>query len=215
MTVSRAELESMVFLKGRNITNFPVNIEEAASKLRVGKPVIIAYINDLPDQIGGYTRVSSHSYHIIINDNHPLQRKRFSAAHEIGHLYLGHDEVSVHRWSECCEYQELEANEFAAGLLMPAPKMHWLASYHGRDVPKLLEKVQDFFGVSLSAAAQRITRMELFKGAIVLKDGYRTYFNYLSPNFNEGSEHFEPYKKVLPSKKVLYIIVAETYIQVG
>jgi Zn-dependent peptidase ImmA (M78 family) len=67
---------------------------------------------------------------IAYNGSHPTGRQRFTIAHELGHLVLGHlDElhvdVSAREGSDerpgYDSAQEKAANEFAANLLMPAP----------------------------------------------------------------------------------------------
>lgn len=63
---------------------------------------------------------------ITVNENIPEEgRKRFAIAHEIGHFILHTgtqlilcDEDDMHVWKES-KTRELEANEFAASLLMP------------------------------------------------------------------------------------------------
>jgi Zn-dependent peptidase ImmA (M78 family) len=67
---------------------------------------------------------------IGVNSQHPLVRQRFTIAHEIAHLVLHKDEVLHvdHRYliglrsdvsSEATDPSEVEANQFAAELLMP------------------------------------------------------------------------------------------------
>jgi Zn-dependent peptidase ImmA (M78 family) len=65
---------------------------------------------------------------ILVNKAHNPNRKRFTVAHELGHLLL-HGYTSPHadrrlmlrdaRSSEGSTFEEIEANQFAAELLMP------------------------------------------------------------------------------------------------
>lgn len=213
MSINRAELECRVFMEGRGINRFPVDLKKAAGKLKLDKPVKILFVFDLPDEIGAYTRKTEHSYYVFVIANHPHRRQRFSLAHEIGHLFMGHDIASLHAWNEHDTAQEEEANKFAAELLMPAYEMYVMANRYRCDIPQLLDKTQSYFDVSLSAAAQRITELDLFKGAFVLKDGRRICFAYSSPEFYEGVGYKTRLEKRLPSGKMLYILVAETYNQ--
>jgi Zn-dependent peptidase ImmA (M78 family) len=68
---------------------------------------------------------------IDINSLHPLTRQRFSIAHELAHLFLHKDEAlhidetsSIRFRSElssrAVDASEIEANQFAAELLMPS-----------------------------------------------------------------------------------------------
>jgi Zn-dependent peptidase ImmA (M78 family) len=76
---------------------------------------------------------SASNYRIVVNSRHPVERQRFTVAHEMGHFLLHHEdddfttrsEVS-HRSDDFFEYldaddpvQEREANGLAAALLMP------------------------------------------------------------------------------------------------
>src|SRR3954470_4270018 len=69
-------------------------------------------------------------YIIGINSSHPETRKRFTIAHEMGHLVLHQlDQVHVDKQflvklrddisSQAIDPHEIEANAFAAALLMP------------------------------------------------------------------------------------------------
>ena len=51
------------------------------------------------------------------NDDRHLNRKRFTVAHEIGHLILGHTQQNYD--SDNKNIDHIEANQFAAELLMP------------------------------------------------------------------------------------------------
>ncbi len=72
---------------------------------------------------------------VAVNSAHHEHRKRFSIAHEIGHFYLGHQfEAGAHvhvdkgnfisargaRAAAGIDPKEIEANQFAAALLMPS-----------------------------------------------------------------------------------------------
>jgi Zn-dependent peptidase ImmA (M78 family) len=69
---------------------------------------------------------------IGVNSHHPKTRQRFTIAHEVGHFCLhGHEELRVDKGlfvirnrdatsSTGTDIEEIEANLFAAELLMPA-----------------------------------------------------------------------------------------------
>ena len=56
---------------------------------------------------------------LAYNDSDPTVRKRFSVAHEIGHLLLGHPGQGGTFNLESKDPREVEANFFAAELLIP------------------------------------------------------------------------------------------------
>jgi Zn-dependent peptidase ImmA (M78 family) len=79
---------------------------------------------------------------IVYNKNRHSHRIRFSVAHELGHLYLGHvhGNSSIDIGSE--NFDEIEANTFAAYLLM-APKLLRADIKAGlKDVEALAERYQ-------------------------------------------------------------------------
>lgn len=80
---------------------------------------------DLPDNISGkkYYDFDNGYYVIVVNANHYKNRQRFTMAHELGHYALNHGdkEDTLYRDSELENTpDEIEANAFAAEILMPA-----------------------------------------------------------------------------------------------
>ena len=121
------------------------------------------YLDMMAD--GTIRKVGENSFNIVILSNQYPQRRTFTIAHELGHLFLHmgfktNQEVwarqeSTKYWRFGRSEQEYQANEFAASLLMP--KMLFEEALmelgvNGRvDVSKLAER----FNVSLSAAINR------------------------------------------------------------
>lgn len=83
------------------------------------------------DISGALVSLGDHSHGIAVNAVQAPVRKRFTVAHELGHLLLEHIPEQDHldwsftiirrdgRSSEANDFQEIEANFFAASLLMP------------------------------------------------------------------------------------------------
>ena len=65
----------------------------------------------------------SNTIRIIVNDRHPIQRRRYTIAHELGHYLLGHLGTDVsqlnRRRYDIKPGKESEADAFAARLLGP------------------------------------------------------------------------------------------------
>lgn len=131
---------------------------------------------DLEDDVSGMmvTREDS-SVVIVVNKTHHKNRHRFSIAHELGHYFL-HRAVSpvfvdskkvFYRdatASEGTKLQEIEANAFAAELLMPESEVrarfpHKLSLM---DVEEVEESAQ-YFGVSTTAFSYRLVRLGLLE----------------------------------------------------
>lgn len=124
----RQKVEAL--LRQHGIRRAPVDVHALALKL--GARVQFAPSND--DLSGFLLRDSSTQQVIIgVNSTHSSVRRRFTIAHELGHLLLHHDEVlhvdrrgsgfEVHqrnaRSSDGTDPREIEANAFAGELLMP------------------------------------------------------------------------------------------------
>lgn len=103
------------------------DIDKLASDL--GAQVVY---KDLEDSVSGFLFIKGTRKIIVVNKNHPENRKRFTLAHELGHLCL-HAEGSTEDLfmdkkqvynrniasGSGMNPQEIEANRFAAALLMP------------------------------------------------------------------------------------------------
>lgn len=109
------------------------------------------------------------SYEVIVNDKHSLKRKRFTAAHEIGHYISFLQDSHSKEWllrNGCFEDHvffrknseqskaETEANEIAAELLMPE---HLITQffYEGKSVDELSQ----MFVVSAEAVSVRLVTL--------------------------------------------------------
>jgi Zn-dependent peptidase ImmA (M78 family) len=100
-------------------------------------------------------------------------RKNFTVAHEIGHLILpGHDESTVCRteqvesWARGLSVRELEANQFAAELLMPTTVV---IKVIGTPEPSLAtcEALASTFGTSLTAASYKFADVTSHRCALI------------------------------------------------
>lgn len=92
---------------------------------------------------------------IIVNDEFPLAHQRFSVAHELGHYVLGHGAAGFLKAPADVvreDWQEIEANRFAAELLMPELllRKHCVAR---------AEQIRYLCDVSLSAARIRMEEL--------------------------------------------------------
>ena len=110
------------------ITSPPVDVRSIALRhdIKVNE-------EDFPDTLSGALLRSDAGVVIAINKRHGRNRQRFTVAHELGHFFLHRDAagyydqghlIGVHfratpdgsNW----DAKEIEANQFAANLLMPA-----------------------------------------------------------------------------------------------
>lgn len=119
---------------------------------------------DLDENISGFLVRSDHQHTIFLNKKEPMNRKRFTIAHEIGHLKLNHlsnEETSTifrdSTSSEGIHQKEVTANAFAAELLMPEDLVRYACNLLNSSVSKIARA----FGVSEIAIRHRLKNLGL------------------------------------------------------
>jgi len=132
MAIRRKQIKHKVaqLIDSCAISKPPVDVSKVARSL--GLEIVMA-----PDEVGlsGFLISDSDSGRQIIgvNQSHHINRRRFTIAHEIGHHVMGHLEGKIHVDSNTTlrvaarssvsskgtDPHEVEANSFAAELLMP------------------------------------------------------------------------------------------------
>ena len=125
---TRDEIEDTVvaLLRRHAISTVPVPVDLIAT----AEGVAVIEQTFTGDLSGALIRSNGMSA-IAVNSTHSPNRKRFTVAHELGHHMLAHKGEEDHvdweftvirrdgRSSEANNVQEVEANSFAASLLMP------------------------------------------------------------------------------------------------
>lgn len=122
---TKIERRAERILKFAGITTAPVSVERVARRLGLTiKPA------DLGEDCSGVLVRKGNRAVIGVNWKHSLTRRRFSIAHEIGHFDLHSGETYIDRGYRVhfrdlesgsgTKREEMEANAFAAALLMPS-----------------------------------------------------------------------------------------------
>lgn len=158
-----------------------LRLSEVAAEM--GAP-IVDIESDTYDGLLVRVENSNHG-RIGINRNIPVEgRKRFTAAHELGHYLLGHgSEVirckphDIENWTPTLHRDERDANTFAAEVLMPAATLAPLV----RATPDFaqVELIAKLCRTSLTASAVRLVELSTYQVAVVWSQGghvtwYRT-----------------------------------------
>ncbi len=106
----------------------------------------------------GKTIVQRKRFFIIYRDTEPSSRCRFTIAHELGHIFLGHLLINTpqYRTFSIRDDNESEANVFARDLLAPACVLHELKVFNARDIANLCN-------ISLEAAEFRSKRIKVLE----------------------------------------------------
>jgi len=109
----------------------PVDVQAVAERLRAK-----VVFDELDDDVSGLLLREKGLSTIVINREHHLNRQRFTLAHECGHLFL-HADKGDRLWLDKTlffrdasssggdQLAEIQANQFAAGLLMPEELIRW------------------------------------------------------------------------------------------
>lgn len=121
------------------------------------------YFRKMPENINAVTLPASaanSNFITIINRHHNLGRLRFTIAHEIGHVALGHFSQrklipSIKKTKN--NILDREANIFASEFLMPADIVTKMVAKDGANV----EKLRKFFKVSKQTIRIRLSELAL------------------------------------------------------
>lgn len=166
------------------IENVVSDIE--ASVERLGINILYSDMKGLEKDertISGFAKVNPETGlpEIVINGNEPINRQRFTIAHELGHIILHWKwlpgrtidqkfaEISYrsdHVYSPSEKKREVQANEFAAELLVPLEKVESYAGAlsdfgtGGLDRDIIIHTLSNVYKVSESMAAIQFSKIE-------------------------------------------------------
>jgi Zn-dependent peptidase ImmA (M78 family) len=169
MSLRTARFQGETLTETFGFTKPPIDVQLIAKRLRL--KVIDC---DLGEDVSGLLISKGNSTIIAIQKSDPPNRKRFTIAHEIGHFHLRHqfepgEHVHVDRGhliiprnsrsSTGVDLKEIEANQFAACLLMPSKML--MRSIKALKAKSLrddhVEKLAVEFGVSEQAMTIRLS----------------------------------------------------------
>lgn len=159
-------------LRKCDVTTAPVPVEKIAASLGAQ----VRY-SELDESLSGMIFISGEVPVIGVNFRHHPNRRRFTIAHEIAHLELHRDMIAneIHvdkkfrvlmrdaQSASGTERMEIQANRFAAELLMPASLLNPMLKKQGFDIDddEPLERLARKFRVSRQALEFRIRNMYL------------------------------------------------------
>jgi Zn-dependent peptidase ImmA (M78 family) len=124
-----------------------------------------------------YIAPFNDTYKIVVNADHPRVRKRFSAAHELGHYVYhrpligdGIGDGPLYRSENAARYsntlitraQESQANRFAATTLMPQHLIDLLIDERHLVIPRDIPKLAATLEVSEQALKIRLGYSDIF-----------------------------------------------------
>jgi Zn-dependent peptidase ImmA (M78 family) len=160
-------------LHNHGIVEPPVPVDDIARAL--GAQVVL---KNFKDEISGLLMRSGRSIILGVNKSQSLARRRFTIAHEIGHLIMHSAALEpvhidknfeVHLRSGASstaeDVVEVEANAFAAGLLMPRDFI--IADVDGQmldfEDPQLVKRLAESYEVSTQAMTFRLINLFAYR----------------------------------------------------
>ncbi|MDD5726109.1 MAG: ImmA/IrrE family metallo-endopeptidase [Patescibacteria group bacterium] len=110
---------------------------------------------------------------IAVNTKEKPQRKRFTIAHEIGHFMLhGNEQLHIDQDFEFAAFRdstsslatslkEIQANQFAAELLMPSDEIQEIirSNFPKKDITEIINEISKTYNVSSLAATIKISAL--------------------------------------------------------
>jgi Zn-dependent peptidase ImmA (M78 family) len=168
MSIARARQQAERLVEQLGITKSQSHVDVEAVARHLGLAVVH---ERLGDDISGMLVTKGGKTTICIATDQHLHRQRFSIAHEIGHHVLRHlfagEHVHVDRVimrnaqsSEGTDIREIEANQFAASLLMPEEMVHQqIQALKSQYVEQVVPRLAKQFKVSEQAMAFRLSSL--------------------------------------------------------
>jgi len=170
MPISRKQLIDEVekLLKSSGVLKAPVAVERIARNLKID-----VRFSPTREDVSGALVVKDGAAFIAVNDAHHENRQRFTIAHEIGHFCLHKPGEGVHfdedfrvygrnsKSSLATDPKEIDANQFAAELLMP--KRFLLSDFSGMkgDQEDIVVRLAKRYKVSRQAMEYRLANLGL------------------------------------------------------
>lgn len=164
----QAEAKAAEILALWRQTRPPIDVDFLADKAGVN----LVY-DDLDDDVSGFLAKKDELVHLAVNKNHHPNRQRFSIAHELGHYFL-HLNSDTNLFIDKTVYyrniasstgkyqQEIEANAFAAALLMPEDLLEIELNKFGEELTDMdIYRLANRFGVSQQAMELRLQNLGL------------------------------------------------------
>lgn len=118
--IAEAHHQAHALLSMAGIKSAPVRLREVIKYIPAHYNLIVRGTKEhLPTGVYAVTYKDSGVTIIGYNENASVNRQKFSVAHELGHLYMGHLHGQSSIDLNSSDNDEIEANQFAAALIMP------------------------------------------------------------------------------------------------
>lgn len=158
--VTEARHQALALLKAAGVKSAPVKLREVIKHVPSSHNLVVRGTKEhLPSGVYAMTYKDSGMTLIGYNENASVNRQKFSVAHELGHLYMGHLHGQSSIDLNSSDYDEIEANQFAASLIMPPHLIKQSIKSGIKDV----EELARLYEVSSEAMWWQFTKNGLLK----------------------------------------------------
>jgi Zn-dependent peptidase ImmA (M78 family) len=170
MTAFTARRQAEALVQRLGLTKPPVKVLDVAEALGIA-----VVRTSLGNDVSGLLITKPDGTTICVEESHHELRQRFTVAHELGHFCLRHqfepgEHVHVDRGAlvsmrsprsgEGTDHREVEANQFAACLLMPRAMVEAEIGKHGGILSEeLISELAKVFRVSEQAMTIRLATL--------------------------------------------------------
>lgn len=163
-------LKARGFVRSNEILSYPICVESYVHKIKAN----LHYETNFQKGESGYSVPINGKWHIVINENEILERKRFTICHEIAHIHLGlpteHEGKSdIQRYIKRPQ-NEILCDVFAAELLLPSDLFKPLVAESEMGFDSILNLAVDF-QASITATGSRFATVNPWACAFVLVEG--------------------------------------------
>ncbi len=170
------------------VNALPVDLQRIARQANI-RILRNADIQVLQPRESGLSLYDGQQWFVVFDETDSRQRRRFTVAHEFGHIFLGHALRTESRFARTFvkdkPVYETEADIFASRLLAPACVL-WALNLH------TAEEIADVCNISITAAQIRAQRMEV----LYARNKFLTH-----PLERQVLENFEQFVRDYKSKK--------------
>jgi len=136
--VGSARKVARQLLKDVGVSKLPIMINDIINQIKKSSDLSV-YPWAFVDDTDGIQVTHGDSASIGYNQAQHRHRQRFTVAHEIGHFMMGHTNGNSGFDLESKKPEEIEANQFAAELLMPLAFLNKEIKNGNKNVKKLAQ----------------------------------------------------------------------------
>jgi Zn-dependent peptidase ImmA (M78 family)/DNA-binding XRE family transcriptional regulator len=197
--IDEVDAYAEILLKKWNLGNNPIpNIIEMLEEHGV-RVIEIAG----PDSFDGLCTMVGNMAVIVLNQHYTVERKRFTALHELGHLIL-----NIHPDAD----KEKICHAFAGAVLLPGKTLHKLMGDKRNNIaPAELINIKEQYGISVQAIMMRAKLLGIISDATANR-----FFRQIAKNKKEeGWGNYKGIEKTYRFEQLVYRLAAEEVVSMS